>query len=180
MKKLILIFSVLLIVASCKDKEPDPCVGPECALSDGTYCPGNMVNINDQCVCPAGTQELNTGTCWEGPGALDNSYYFFEFDCECAVGDLLINLTTTDPIYGGYSLNYAFSPQNNNRIGGPINFLPGSTRANFDGQLYPASCSGNYFYIHGRMASDTLHYELYFLNSSTLDTCGPFVAYPIH
>lgn len=178
MKKLILFLSVILFLSNCKDKEPAACVGPDCPLLDGTTCPGNMVNIDNQCVCPEGTQELNTGFCWEGPGNSDSPFFYFAFDCECASGDLIMSVTNTDPIAGGYSLDKGFAP-NDNRIGGPMNFLPGSTRANFNGQLYPASCDGKYFYIHGSMNQDTMLYELYFLNSSTMDTCGPFVAYPL-
>jgi hypothetical protein len=178
MKKLILFLSLILLLSNCKDKEPDACVGPDCPLSDGTTCPGNMINIDDQCVCAEGTQELNTGICWEGPGTSPNPFFYFEFDCECATGDLIISVTNDDPIYGAYSLDKGWA-SNENRIGGPINFLPGSTRADFDGQLYPASCNNKYFYIHGGMNNDTMSYELYFLNTSTMDTCGPFVAYPL-
>lgn len=182
MKKLILLLSVIFLLSNCKDKTSnDPCVGPECPLSDGTSCPGNMVNIDNQCVCAEGTTELNTedGVCWEGPGTLTNAFFYFEFDCECATGDLLFSVTDDDPIYGAYSLDKGFGP-NGNRIGGPINMLPGSVRADFDGQLYPASCEGKYFYINGSMSTDTLTYSLYFLNTSSMDTCGPFVAYRLN
>ena len=73
------IVGILLTIAivSCKEKE---CVGEKCPLIDGTYCPNNMINVDNNCTCPEGLTEFNE-SCEEDNNI--NGYLIDDLDCNC-------------------------------------------------------------------------------------------------
>lgn len=174
MKNLLIILSLLLLVASCKKSEEPTCEGPDCPLSDGTYCSGNFENINDQCVCPPENVQVNDSLCIPREDDLGLVKFYTTFDCECATGDIIMGFDTVNQFAGIYSLNEEYEPTQQNRIGGPFNFLPGSSYTDFNALLYPIKCQGSDLYMHGSISGNTVTYELFFINTTTLDTCGPF------
>ncbi|MFT5306715.1 MAG: hypothetical protein ACI89M_002241, partial [Chitinophagales bacterium] len=54
MKNLSLIFFLFILgFSACKDDDCiEECEGPACPLSNGEYCLPNMINIDDECICP--------------------------------------------------------------------------------------------------------------------------------
>ncbi|MCB9256760.1 MAG: hypothetical protein H6579_06505 [Chitinophagales bacterium] len=182
MKKVILLASVLLLLASCKDDNTDIfCEGPDCPLLDGSTCKGPLINVNNNCVCPEGTTYLNDSTCmFQNQFPETNEVFFFEITCECLAGDLMLSITKENPVGGFYSLDPQFHPQGQGRVGYSLLTLPGSTVSDFSFALQPAYCEGKLLYLHGNLQNDTINYELFFLNGFDMDTCGPFqsVAFP--
>ena len=174
MKNVLILLSLFLVIASCKKCEELDCEGPDCLLTNGSNCPPNMYIENNQCICPADFIWLNDSLCLEKDNNTDIAMFYTTFDCECVNGDIILGFDTVNQFAGVYSLNGQFEPTGQNRIGGPFSFLPGAWRGNFNALLYPAKCDGNDLYMHGYIDGDTLTYELFFINSSTLDTCGPF------
>lgn len=174
MKEIFVILSLFLLVTACK-KCVDECEGPECPLPDGSYCPGNTINENNQCVCPENSIMLNDSLCLE---TLEDdttwTRFYTTFDCECVSGDIIFGFADYIEFSGVYSLNEEFEPTEQVRIGGPFNFLPGASSSDFNARLHPAKCDGKDLYMHGSLNGDTLIYELFFINGSSLDTCGLF------
>lgn len=179
MKKVFIFTTFLFLLIACKDDCTDmSCEGPDCPLLDGSTCKGPLINVNNECVCPEGSLYLNDSTCM-APNQFPetNHWFYFEIACECLSGDIMLSISKENPVVGFYTLDPQFHPQGQGRIGYSLLTLPGSTVDDFSFALQPAYCEGKLLYLHGNLQNDTINYELFFLNSFDMDTCGPFQSY---
>lgn len=180
MKKIIVLFlGFLLTFFSCKDDDIVTNCEPNCPLPNGDYCTGDLININNQCVCPEGSVKIFADGCIdiENNNWLMNSYFtvFETISCGCISGsNLLLKFDVIDNEFSIFHINYSYL--NGMGIDGPVNtnehiFGP-STPSNFYGDLYPMRCNDNDLMMHGSIIGDTLYYDLFFYN--TTDTCKGF------
>ncbi|MFT5072177.1 MAG: hypothetical protein ACI8V8_002151 [Chitinophagales bacterium] len=182
MKNLSLIFFLFILgFSACKDDDCiEECEGPACPLSNGEYCLPNMINIDDECICPDEFVDFD-GRCLDlfGDSYFDSiDYIMLEYlNCGCVENESIIfNFNVDLPsINGWYISNNSDQPLYfDSTIDGP------PTIDNFYAHLYPygrcnpedTGFAQKPLYIHGSIASDTLYYDLFFYNST--DTCKGF------
>ena len=168
MKNLFVILLLIFSLSNCKDKTPEyVCEGPDCPLEDGSHCPGNLANIDNNCVCPEGTIMLNDSVCFDPSSLLPGQMHFYnEFTCDCLDGSLRLILSVQDQdINGSWGINTS-----DLSISYFLQFSSNSTGDIFDATLNPMNCDGRMLKIHGGLQNDTLIYSLYLINP--LEICS--------
>ena len=175
---ILIIMGLALILASCK-KNDDTITNcePNCPLPNGEYCQNNMINVNNQCVCPEGDVEYYNRCFNFNDPIFDSSIFVtpLNINCGCVSDNLIfIDFIITDNEFSIYHLNYSYL--NGMGIDGPVTtneqiFGPASP-SNFYGDFWPLKCNDNALMMHGSIIGDTLYYDLFFYN--TTDTCKGF------
>jgi hypothetical protein len=159
------------VISCCKKDE----LCHQCALSDGTQCPNNQINVYNNCQCPEGHYLFGDFCVKAG---LPNTYIGY-LNCFC-IDQLAIN------IYGGGGLNIGFHFNGNHKSfsTAATTYTDTSFVYHLIGNQY--SCAAfpvdNYAKFVGNIVNDSLHLNVYwyelFTSSPALDSCVNIVLAP--
>lgn len=173
MKYLISFFVLTLFISSCC-KDDDKNCAPNCPLPNGTYCPQNATNVNDQCICNDGFLKFNDN-CLDKKALAGG--YLVNLNCKClnqisfalnGTGGFGFTMSTVDDVFG-FSGAYHGTESDFKVYLNDIFFDCNKTDTIF---TFPV--------FKGKVVGDSLHLKVYTVEDpfwdTALDSCSYVVA----